>query len=152
MQVLNLTLFQGARSSDLREFFNCKNLNAFSALHPENFLRHINCDGSGYGITFQWEFSRKQSVKIDKIQQDDQDESQVLTTEYLNSLTPSGMPPHERRLKKGAFVLLMRNVDVSEGLCNETKASNSIDREKRLRMYVCNGLSGRRLRFVTSNR
>ena len=43
--------------------------------------------------------------------------------EYLNSLTPSGMPPHKLRLKVHAIVMLMRNVNVRAGLCNGTRLS-----------------------------
>ncbi|VDL84819.1 unnamed protein product [Nippostrongylus brasiliensis] len=44
-----------------------------------------------------------------------------MPTEYLNSLTPPGMPPHELHLKKGTIVMLMRNLDVDNGLCNGTR-------------------------------
>ena len=38
--------------------------------------------------------------------------------DFLNSLTPSGMPPHELTLAPGALIMLLRNIDVDEGLCN----------------------------------
>ncbi|KAK6727617.1 hypothetical protein RB195_005357 [Necator americanus] len=41
--------------------------------------------------------------------------------EYLNTLEPTGMPPHELRLKKGAIIMLLRNLDVLNGLCNGTR-------------------------------
>ncbi|KAK6763802.1 hypothetical protein RB195_024217 [Necator americanus] len=41
--------------------------------------------------------------------------------EYLNTLEPTGMPPHELLLKKGAIVMLLRNLDVVNGLCNGTR-------------------------------
>ncbi|VDO85696.1 unnamed protein product [Heligmosomoides polygyrus] len=44
-----------------------------------------------------------------------------MPTEYLNSLTPSGMPPHELHLKRGTIVMLLRNPDVDNGLCNGTR-------------------------------
>ncbi|KAF1756666.1 hypothetical protein GCK72_013120 [Caenorhabditis remanei] len=43
------------------------------------------------------------------------------TTELLNQMTPSGMPPHLLRLKKGAIVMLLRNLDVKNSLCNGTR-------------------------------
>ena len=42
-------------------------------------------------------------------------------TEYLNSITPNGMPPHRLFLKMFATVILLRNLDPDEGLCNGTR-------------------------------
>jgi DNA helicase Pif1-like protein len=39
----------------------------------------------------------------------------------LNSLNSSGIPPHKLILKKGAIVMLMRNLNPSLGLCNGTR-------------------------------
>ncbi|XP_073300637.1 uncharacterized protein [Primulina huaijiensis] len=41
--------------------------------------------------------------------------------EFLNSLTPNGMPPHRLVLKKNCTVMLLRNLDPSNGLCNGTR-------------------------------
>ncbi|XGW02733.1 hypothetical protein V3C99_014623 [Haemonchus contortus] len=46
---------------------------------------------------------------------------QLYPVEYLNSLTPTGMPPHNLHLKKGTIVMLLRNLDVANGLCNGTR-------------------------------
>ena len=42
-------------------------------------------------------------------------------TEYLNSLNPNGFPPHVLNLKSGMPLLLLRNINPKEGLCNGTK-------------------------------
>ncbi|UYV76683.1 hypothetical protein LAZ67_14001748 [Cordylochernes scorpioides] len=42
-------------------------------------------------------------------------------TEFLNSLTPTGMPPHQLNLKIGAIVMLLRNMNPKQGLCNGTR-------------------------------
>ena len=41
--------------------------------------------------------------------------------EYLTTLNPPGLPPHLLILKKGMPLLLLRNLNPSEGLCNGTK-------------------------------
>ncbi|XP_009782853.2 uncharacterized protein [Nicotiana sylvestris] len=41
--------------------------------------------------------------------------------EYLNTLTPNGLPPHRLILKKNAPIMLLRNLDPSNSLCNSTR-------------------------------
>ncbi|XP_073152162.1 uncharacterized protein [Henckelia pumila] len=41
--------------------------------------------------------------------------------EFLNTLIPNGMPPHRLVLKKNCTVMLLRNLDPSDGLCNGTR-------------------------------
>ena len=41
--------------------------------------------------------------------------------EYLHTLHGGGLPPHELRLKKGVPVMLLRNLNPAEGLCNGTR-------------------------------
>ena len=41
--------------------------------------------------------------------------------DFLNTLTPNGIPPHELRLKKGCPIILLRNINSAEGLCNGTR-------------------------------
>lgn len=41
--------------------------------------------------------------------------------EFMNSFTPNGLPPYDLQLKKGGIVILIRNMNVAEGLCNGTR-------------------------------
>ncbi|XP_004980257.1 ATP-dependent DNA helicase PIF1 [Setaria italica] len=56
-------------------------------------------------------------------------------SEFLNTLTPNGLPPHLLKLKIGCPVILLRNIDPANGLCNGTRfvvrgfQKNSIDAE-----------------------
>lgn len=42
-------------------------------------------------------------------------------TEFLNTLSLNGLPPHVLHLKVGVPVMLLRNLDPSRGLCNGTR-------------------------------
>jgi hypothetical protein len=41
--------------------------------------------------------------------------------EFINKLTPSGLPPHELVLKRHASIMLLRNLDPANGHCNGTR-------------------------------
>ena len=41
--------------------------------------------------------------------------------EYLNTLNPNGFPPHTLNLKPGMPLMLLRNINPQDGLCNGTK-------------------------------
>jgi ATP-dependent DNA helicase PIF1 len=55
--------------------------------------------------------------------------------DFLNSITPNGLPPHELKLKINCPVILLRNLDPNNGLCNGTRLmvralqDNAIDAE-----------------------
>ncbi|XP_074337348.1 uncharacterized protein LOC141674540 [Apium graveolens] len=48
----------------------------------------------------------------------DEDLNEAFPVEYLNSLNVDGMPPHDLKLKVGAVVMLIRNLNQTLGLCN----------------------------------
>ena len=45
----------------------------------------------------------------------------LYTTEFLNTISASGLPPHKLLIKVGAPIMLLRNVDQQAGLCNGTR-------------------------------
>uniref|UniRef100_A0A0R0HCZ1 ATP-dependent DNA helicase n=1 Tax=Glycine max TaxID=3847 RepID=A0A0R0HCZ1_SOYBN len=46
---------------------------------------------------------------------------QSITTEFLNSLNTSGLSNHRINLKIGSLIMLLRNLDQTQGLCNGTR-------------------------------
>ncbi|XP_065641836.1 uncharacterized protein LOC136071699 [Hydra vulgaris] len=63
----------------------------------------------------------KTYLSSDSIDTDDLNEINNFPVEFLNSLTPSGMPVHCLKLKIGAVIMLLRNLDLKGGLCNGTR-------------------------------
>lgn len=71
---------------------------------------------------------------------------QAIQEDFMNSLTPSGFPPHELVLKPCCPIILLWNINASEGLCNGTRLicnqfnSNVIDVE-----IIAGDYSGKRV-------
>jgi ATP-dependent DNA helicase PIF1 len=49
------------------------------------------------------------------------DTSNNYPVNFLNSLTPGGLPPHLLRLKINCPIILLRNIDPPNGMCNDTR-------------------------------
>ena len=70
------------------------------------------------------------------------DTQHLYQQEFLNSISLGGLPPHISRLKKGAPIMLLRNIDPKAGLCNGTRLiccgcfNNVIEAEILTRQYV----------------
>jgi ATP-dependent DNA helicase PIF1 len=63
----------------------------------------------------------------------------VVTTEFLSSLRCSGIPNHKLVLKVGAPIMLLRNLDQSEGLCNGTRLTLTKCGEHLLEAQIISG-------------
>jgi len=55
------------------------------------------------------------------VNNDNGDIGEALLPEYLNSLSPSSLPPHELRLRPHCIIMLIRHLSINEGLCNGTR-------------------------------
>ena len=53
----------------------------------------------------------------------DVSQAAMYPTEYLNSITPTSLPPHRLYLKEYASIILLRSLDPTQGMCNGTRLS-----------------------------
>jgi hypothetical protein len=60
---------------------------------------------------------------VDTIVSEDDNDVQNYPPEFLHGQTPSGMPPHKLVLKKGVIIMLLRNLNPKQGLCNGSRLS-----------------------------
>jgi len=51
----------------------------------------------------------------------DADQAAAFPTEFLNTIEYSGLPQNHLHLKKGAVIVLLRNLDIKRGHCNGTR-------------------------------
>lgn len=51
------------------------------------------------------------------------DQRTLFPREYLNSLTHSGLPSSALKLKKGVPLMILRNLDPANGVCNGTRCT-----------------------------
>nr|XP_027091801.1 uncharacterized protein LOC113712521 [Coffea arabica] len=49
------------------------------------------------------------------------DSDQTIMEDFINALTPNGFPPHKLILKPNTPIMLLRNIDPSQRLCNGTR-------------------------------
>ena len=58
---------------------------------------------------------------MDCIPDNESAEAGQYSTEFLNTLSPSGSPPYKLELKVGQPIILLRNMNPARGLCNGTR-------------------------------
>ena len=61
------------------------------------------------------------SDSVDKSETSEDSYFQSITTEFLTSLNTSSLPTHSIKLKIGSPIMLLRNLDQNQGLCNGTR-------------------------------
>ncbi|KIH57591.1 hypothetical protein ANCDUO_12215 [Ancylostoma duodenale] len=71
-------------------------------------LARINSEGKVY-------------KSIDEAVTEDSSDAIQYQREFLRKVDPPGVPTHELRLREEAIVMLLRNLDISAGLCNDTR-------------------------------
>ena len=79
-------------------------------------------------------------TSVDSVVSDDQEEVDLYPLEFLNSLTPSGLPPHSLNVKEGSIVMLLENLSLSDGLCNGTRLKVMHARDYTLDCQILTGI------------
>ena len=104
-------IFDGMTAANVRDYCSCVILcpkNAKTLELNEQVLQQLPGECHTY-------------ASVDSAMCDNEEEATNYPPEFLHSLTPSGLPPHILNLKVGAVVMLLRNLNIKEGLCNGTR-------------------------------
>ena len=86
------------------------------------YIFHLYCFNYTQLLIIGEENQYLSSDSIDKSEINVECESfDIMTPAFLSSLKTSGLPNHIIKLKFGTPIMLIRNIDQSEGLCNGTR-------------------------------
>ncbi|KAG2653869.1 hypothetical protein PVAP13_1NG417100 [Panicum virgatum] len=78
----------------------------------------------------------------------DDDSTNNYPLDFLNSITPNGLPPHELKIKKNCPVILLRNLDPHHGLCNGTRLIVKAFEDNAIDCEIVNGHHAGNLIFI----
>ena len=78
-------------------------------------------------------------LSADSIADDSEHMAAMYPLEFLQSLSPSGFPPHSLNLMIGMPLILLRNLEQREGLTNGTRLILKHHTPYRLTVEICNG-------------
>ena len=60
-------------------------------------------------------------VSTDSVKCDNVEVAENYPMEFINSFTPTGIPPHHIHLKVGCIIMLLCNLALHQELCNDTR-------------------------------
>ena len=84
----------------------------------------------------------------DSVLSDDPSDPEMYPIDFLNSLTPTGMPQHNLKLKVGAIVMLLRNFDLKAGLTNGTRLKVLSIHRRVLKVEILCGFNAGKIHFL----
>ena len=83
--------------------------------------RNDDVDEINNAITQQFPGQSHTCLSADSVEGDEEDQH-TYSTEFLNSISMSGLPHHKLVLKVGMPIMVLRNLDPRNGVCNGTRA------------------------------
>jgi hypothetical protein len=105
LENVNLPIAERAILTPLNKDVDVINTAAIELFNSGNALRLLSAD---------------KSAPLDDIAESSEDTPSI-PIDNLNALNFSGMPPHDLTVKAGAPLILLRNLDNKQGLCNGTR-------------------------------
>ncbi|XP_053213304.1 uncharacterized protein LOC128396721 [Panonychus citri] len=115
-----------------------------SILCPKN----IHCDEINHRILNMLDGQSKVYFSLNTIQDDNNNLEFHYPTEFLDNLQISGLPPHKLELKNGAIVMLLRNLNLDNGLTNGTRLSVVEMYERSLKCRILTGTNSGNIVFL----
>ncbi|XP_075483707.1 uncharacterized protein LOC142523863 [Primulina tabacum] len=100
--------------------------NMVNHVNDENYMverafitrKNVDVENINQMLILKFPGEEKEYTSWDSVEDDNHN---LFQEEFLNSLSPSGLPPHKIILKVGSPVMLLRNVVPELGLCNGTR-------------------------------
>jgi len=102
------------------DMFSCNDTNAFILRSADTIMNDNGEEETNQIVDMVVEFEHNNNTNNQNHHPPPQ-EMGNFTQEYLNSLVFSGVPPHEIVVKPNVTIMLLRNLDTKNGLCNGTK-------------------------------
>jgi hypothetical protein len=68
--------------------------------------------------------------------------------EFLNTISAAGLPPHKLDLKKHQPIILLRNIDQEQGLCNGTRLIVIDCLKNLIKVKIANGANSERIFYI----
>ena len=128
-----------------------------TSLNSIDYVNHAilcpkNCDTEEVNLKIidLMDGEEKTYNSIDTIDTDENsdDDLENYPTEFLNTINPSGFPPHKLVFKKGAIVMLLRNLNTRKGLVNGTRLMITRTSDHHLEAQVVTGRASGNVVFI----
>uniref|UniRef100_A0A0K0E6F6 ATP-dependent DNA helicase n=1 Tax=Strongyloides stercoralis TaxID=6248 RepID=A0A0K0E6F6_STRER len=143
-------IFEGDNAQFIEEIFGknleniSKNKNAAILASSNNVVNFINKMVLDKYYKEQIAYYSEDNLYFEKDFKKNAEDLEI-TTDLLNTFTPSGYPEHNLTIAKGCILICLRNLNIKEGLCNGTRmiyieTIESLDKMKKL--LKCKSLDG----------